>query len=112
MTAQQALPWYLEDGRICVRIRVTPNARNSQIDGLVDTVDGPAFRVRLNAPAQEGKANAALMGLAAKWFTVAKHDVTLKSGLKSRLKLLVIVGDVQPLETCARATLNQLKQQN
>ena len=68
---------------------MTPRASRSEL--AAGTADH--FVARLAAPPVEGAANAALIVLVAKLFGVAKRDVTLIGGEKSRLKRLSIAGD-------------------
>ncbi len=68
-----------------LNIRVTPNAKKNEI-----TKDGNSLRVRLNAPAAEGKANSALIELLAEHFGVKKGAVRIISGIKSRNKVVEI----------------------
>ncbi|MBO2009677.1 DUF167 domain-containing protein [Hymenobacter negativus] len=57
----------------------------SRINQLLIGPDGTAV-VRLNAPAQEGKANAALQAYLATTFGIAKNRVTLLAGHTSPFK--------------------------
>ena len=70
-------------------MRVTARASRSEFGAGSDD----HFAARLAAPPVEGAANAALIELVAKVFGVAKRDVALVAGDKSRLKRLVITGD-------------------
>ena len=70
-------------------MRVTPRASRSEL--AAGTAEH--FAARLAAPPVEGAANAALVELVAKAFGVAKRDIVLVSGEKSRLKRLSIAGD-------------------
>lgn len=74
-------------------MRVTPRASRT---GLAAGTD-EHFAARLAAPPVEGAANAALIELVAKAFGVAKRDVALVAGGRSRLKRLVIAGDSSTL---------------
>jgi len=70
-------------------VRVTPRASRSELAAG----NAEHFAARLAAPPVEGAANSALIALVAKVFDVAKRDVTLVAGEKSRLKRLAISGD-------------------
>lgn len=81
-----------------VRCRVTPKARKNEILGWADDRTPSAIgaerilRVKLNAPPLDGKANRELLVFLAKVFGLSKSAVTIRSGEKSRLKLVQIDG--------------------
>lgn len=88
-------PWHrrLADGTIVLAIHAQPGAKRTEISGL----HGEALKVRVAAPALEDRANEALVEFLAKRFGVAKRDVTLVSGAKSREKRFEIHGSaVEP----------------
>jgi uncharacterized protein (TIGR00251 family) len=69
-------------------VRVIPNAKKDEFAG---------YRVgelllRLSAPAVEGKANKAAIEFLARYFGVARSDVVLIRGEKSRHKVFQILG--------------------
>lgn len=66
-------------------INVHPGAR---VDG-VRLVDG-VVRVRVSAPPQDGKANAAVEALMAEALGVAKSEVRLVVGARSRRKVVEV----------------------
>lgn len=111
MTGGPDVPWQIAKNQLLVRLRVTPNARHDEIDGMVPTQEGTAFRARLNAPAREGRANAALEGLVARCFGVPKCNVTLVGGQKSRVKRVAVTGDLEKLKQRATEILAQLQQE-
>jgi len=71
-----------------IRVHVVPNAK---IDKVVGEHAG-AIKIRLRAPAVEGKANAALVDFLAKRLKVPKRTIVLLRGHKSRDKLVRIDG--------------------
>lgn len=75
--------WLHPDGTGCVvDVQVVPNARCTAIDGE----RGDLLRVRLGAPAVDGKANAALTELLASCCAVRRRDVQILSGQTARRK--------------------------
>ncbi len=61
--------------------------------GWADSPDGhPVLKVRLRAPAIEGKANAALIDFLAEQLNLRPRQVTLDRGGKSRDKIVLIDG--------------------
>jgi len=59
-----------------------PAAKTNGFAGL----HGKRLKIRLTAPPQEGRANAALIDFLAKAFAVSKADIALESGAQSRQK--------------------------
>jgi uncharacterized protein len=53
---------------------------------------GPAIKIKLRAPAVEGKANAALHSFLSKELKIAEHRIVLEHGHKSREKIIRIEG--------------------
>jgi uncharacterized protein YggU (UPF0235/DUF167 family) len=80
----------------------------SRINQLLVGPDG-TVTVRLNAPAQEGKANAALQAYLAATFGIAKNRVTLLAGHTSPFKK-VELADVS--EDQLRQVLAQLQSES
>lgn len=69
-------------------IRVVPNARKTEIVGCADGV----VRVRLQAPAVEGRANEELVRFLAEVFDLRRSQVAIVRGAKSREKWLELTG--------------------
>ena len=68
-------------------VKVTPNARKTEI-----AKEGEVLKVRLAAPAVDGKANSELLAVLAAHFGVRKSSVTIVKGRKSRNKVIDITG--------------------
>ncbi|MDH5243671.1 MAG: DUF167 domain-containing protein [Chloroflexota bacterium] len=78
-------------------VRLTPRTAHDRVDGVVDGV----LRARVTAPAVEGAANRALIGLIADALGVARRDVRIVAGAQSRQKMIV-VDDVDAAAVKAR----------
>ena len=87
--------WRVVDGGVEVSVRAVPGARKS---GVADETSD-YVRIRLAAPAVEGKANEALVRFVAEWFGVRASAVTLVSGEKARVKRVRIAGAQAPPDT-------------
>jgi len=74
-----------------VRLRVSPSARRPGIAGR----HGDAWKVRVSAPAEDGRANDAVVALLADALRVARGDVELVSGHASRDKTVLLRGLAQ-----------------
>lgn len=73
---------------ISLFLHIQPNAKKSKILGLF----GNRLKIALQAPATENKANLALIEFLANFLGLAKRQIELKSGEKSREKTVVIQG--------------------
>lgn len=89
-----------------LRLRVTPKAARNHVGGLqIDADGGELLKVAVTAPADKGKANAAVIKLLAKAWGLAKSDLEITQGQTSRTKTLVIRGDVDQLRRSLTAWL-------
>jgi len=84
-------------GGIRLRLKVQPKARRSGILGVGPDRDGPVFKLAVNAPPEDGKANAAVIALLAGAFDVAKAAVSVVAGATDRRKLVEIRGNSRDL---------------
>ena len=82
---------------ILLFIKLTPNARTDEVQGRSDGFDGPVIAAKVSAIPDKEKANKALIALISKWLGIAKSNISLKSGSKSRLKTLAISGEPDEL---------------
>jgi uncharacterized protein len=71
-----------------INVRIVPNARKVTV-----TEEEDRLKVYVTAPAVDGKANAALILLLAKYFKVRKSDIEILRGEKSRDKVIGISKD-------------------
>jgi uncharacterized protein (TIGR00251 family) len=74
--------------RTRVRLRVTPGARSAGIVGR----HGDAWKVRVSPPAEDGRANAAVVRLLAETLGVPRSSVELMSGHGAREKIVELTG--------------------
>ena len=71
-----------------LRLRVIPGATRPGIVGR----HGDAWKVRVTAPPEGGKANEAVVTLVAEALRVPRRDVEVASGRTSRDKVITLVG--------------------
>lgn len=71
-----------------LRLKVIPNATRDALAGRT----GEAFKVKVRAPALNGRANAALLVFLARRLGVSRSAVTLVRGEKSPHKVVHIAG--------------------
>lgn len=69
-----------------LRLRVVPNAKRSEVVGE----HGDAIRVKVQAPAMDGKANEALLEFLAQQLGVPRRGLQLVAGEKSRDKSVMV----------------------
>jgi len=71
-----------------IKVRAIPNAKHDEIVNRIGTI----LRVRVAAPAVDGKANERLCCFLAEYFGVKRRMVYLRKGEKGREKTIEIVG--------------------
>jgi uncharacterized protein len=71
-----------------VRLRVSPGARSAHVVGR----HGEAWKVRVAAPAEGGRANEAVVRLLAETLSLPREAVTLVSGHGARDKIVQLAG--------------------
>jgi uncharacterized protein (TIGR00251 family) len=73
---------------IRLKVRVTPNARKN----AVAACNGDEIRLKVKAPAVDGKANAALIEYLSELANVPRSRIAIKAGEKARTKIIEIDG--------------------
>jgi len=73
-------------------VRVQPNAKRTLVGGRYGEQDPPVLRVRVTAPAVDGKANAAVVAAVAAALGVPANAVSIVTGATSRTKTLSVEG--------------------
>ena len=91
MCARQA--WQTTATGLRLTVRVSPRASRDCIERVVGLTAGEALKVAVSVAPQDGKANAAVCRLLARFFRTAKSNVTVASGASSRLKQIDVAGD-------------------
>ncbi|MGB2953485.1 MAG: DUF167 domain-containing protein [Gaiellaceae bacterium] len=71
-----------------LQLRVSPGARRNELVGR----HGDAWKVRVAAPPEDGRANEALVGLLADRLDLPRSSVTIVSGHASRDKIVRLAG--------------------
>jgi len=85
--------WYRRDAsHLVLSIHVQPGARSTGVAGL----HGDSLKIRIGAPALEDRANEALVDFIAERLGVARRDVIVASGARSREKKLHVPPHCDP----------------
>lgn len=91
-----ALPLAAAADGVVVTVKLTPKSGRACIDGvaLEPAPEGarPVLRVRVTAPPEGGKANAALIELLASSWRLPKRALTIVSGETARVKRIHVRG--------------------
>lgn len=86
--APPAPPFETVGGAVVLRVHVQPGARRPGLAGR----HGDAVKLRVTAPAVEGRANEAVLGAVASLFGLRPAQVTLVSGATARSKRVRLDG--------------------
>lgn len=73
---------------VVIKVKVVPGSSRTAMTGMLDGM----LKVKIAAPAEKGKANAALVELLAKELQVKKTAIRILSGLTSSVKEIEIEG--------------------
>ena len=94
-----------------VAVRLTPHGRGDRIEGIARLADGTVvLKASVGAPPEDGRANEALLRLLAAEWGLARRDLTIVAGAKSRNKSVHVAGDPAVLRARLDATLVGLPQ--
>lgn len=88
------VPTRITCGGVLVPVRLAPRAGRDRITGVkADAAGTLRLSVSVTAAPEDGKANAALVGLLAKVWKLPKSSISIASGAKARSKLVRVAGD-------------------
>jgi uncharacterized protein (TIGR00251 family) len=82
---------------LLVGFRVAPSAARTAVKGLY----GDRVKVAINAPAEDGRANAELVDAVARWMGLMRDNVRVRTGHASRDKVLSFEG-IEEAELASR----------
>lgn len=88
-----AAPYHPHKEQVRLFLRVIPNARRESVRGLFREADGiTAIKVSVSAPAEDGRANLAVIKLLARSLGLPKRSFSIESGQTDRRKVIAIAG--------------------
>jgi len=101
-------PWTAAADGLTIRVHLTPKGGRDAIEGIL-LKDGAAaeLRMKVRAAPEDGKANQAAIDCLAKALGVAKSNVRLTSGGKSRHKIFHATGGSAALAAALESCLEQ-----
>jgi uncharacterized protein (TIGR00251 family) len=88
-------------GGVRIAVHVMPNAKKSEVSGL----QGDAIKIRLQAPALEGRANEALIRFLAEALNLPRSAISITHGQTNKRKLLALTGKLLSVEQVQTALL-------
>lgn len=94
-------------GRVRLTVQVVPNAKRSEVVGMHDD----AVKIRLHAPAIEGKANEALIRFIAEVLDLPRNAVQVIHGHTARRKLVDISVPGMMADTARQVLLETIGKQ-
>lgn len=100
-----ALVWTLAPGGVHLHVRVTPRASRNAFQDVINLPDGPALKVSVTAPPENGRANAAVLKLLAKALHQPKTALAVTAGTTARSKTIFVPGDAATLEPMLEALI-------
>lgn len=70
-----------------ITVRTIPSAAQDK----VTRIDKTTYKVHVQAPSKEGKANRRLIKILSTYFDVSKSSIQIKRGLGSRIKIIEVL---------------------
>lgn len=101
--------WRKAESGVELNVRVIPRSSQDVIEGVDETADGSALRVRVRAVPDRGEANRSAERIVSDWLGVPRTSVTVIAGAASRRKRLAVAGDPDAVETTIRARVAELQ---
>ena len=83
---------------VSLKVRLIPNASRTVLVGWL----GDTYKIKVQAPPENNKANEALIALLAKTLKISKKQITIEAGRTSQEKLLKLEGVDQDQIACLR----------
>ena len=91
-----------EDGRVLLHLYIQPRSSRNGFVGVY----GNSMKLAITAPPVDGKANKAVVSFFASFFKMKKKDISIKHGLQSRKKSILLAGlDLDDIKTRIEAVL-------
>ncbi len=95
-------------GGVILSVKLMPKASSDEVQSVEQTTDGAVLKARVRAIADKGRANKALVELLSDWLGIAKSNISIGSGSRSRLKSVHFSGDETELSVIIRQKITEL----
>lgn len=73
-----------------IRIKVTPKSSKTELTEILQSPEGPEYKIRLKATPEKGKANDELIRFLSKELQISRQNIKIISGKTDRIKLIKI----------------------
>jgi uncharacterized protein (TIGR00251 family) len=93
---------------VILPVRLTPKSGRDEITGVESFGGDAVLKARVRAAPEAGRANEALERLIARWLKLPPTTVSVTQGGKSRLKQVLIEGEVEQLSKLIEARAAEL----
>lgn len=108
--APQRDAWAVSDEGAVLYLRVTPGAKKDDISGFFDDPNGQRrLCVKVAAPPDKGKANAAVIKLLSARLALPKSALSIKAGETSRVKTVAIGGDPEEAAKALKTLMGEIE---
>ncbi|QED23771.1 DUF167 domain-containing protein [Candidatus Deianiraea vastatrix] len=74
-----------------INVKIFPCSKKQNLEILKDIFGNEVYEVRVISVPEDGKANRELIEILSKHFNTPKSNITIKSGLSSRAKVVEII---------------------
>lgn len=101
--------WRRGKSGIEVNARIIPRSSKDRVEGVDETAQGLALRIRVRAVPDRGEANRSVERVLADWLGVPRTSVTVIAGAASRAKRIGIAGDPDIVEATIKAKSVELQ---
>ena len=91
-------------------MRASPGAAKNQVTGIwLGEAEGARLAIKVTAPPDKGKANAAIIALMSKSLGLPKSSVSIIAGETSRLKTLALSGDEAKIVAAIQSLIGEIE---
>ncbi len=95
---------------VTLQIRVTPGAAKNEISGIWQGAeDDTRLAVKVTAPPDKGKANAAIIKLLSTALGLPKSSISIIAGETSRLKTVALAGDESDIVPAIKSLIGEIE---
>jgi uncharacterized protein (TIGR00251 family) len=97
---------------VMLKVRLTPKSSRDAIVGVEEFGGEAVLKARVRAVPEDGRANAALEKLIARWLKLPPSSVSVARGGTSRIKQIMMGGDIEMLVHLIAASVAELESES